>query len=233
MANIVITDKTNGVEIVFNDMSTHHKCRVKNYPKNVAMVSSDRNNKFVRIEYGNNSIDLEYIKIDTPTSTDIDDLIIQLRAFFFKLKARSIMFMNNDWLASGTATPALIYDPEEGRIVNRFTSGDAPKSGIWRIRFALPEDFDSFPVNAVQLDTRRSADVTGMSLLLEGDGGTHDPDINGADVEPTANGVFQTKKLTPTGDYKAGDVITFSQENNLQASRTVLLDRFKVVYNSK
>jgi len=233
MANIVITDKTNSVEVAFNDLSDLFKSHVKNYPKNMVVVGSDRNNKFVRIVYADETIELEYIKIDTPTSSDIDDLITQLRAFFFKLKVRSIMFMNNDWLAAGTATPSLVYDPSDGRIVNKFTSGGASKLGIWRMRFALPEDFDSFPVNAIRLDTRRSADVTGMSLLLEGDGGTHDPDINGADVEPTANGVFQTKKLTPTGDYKAGDVITFSQENNLQASRTVLLDRFKVIYNSK
>jgi len=143
------------------------------------------------------------------------------------------MFMNNDWIHSGTTSGAIIYQSSPGKLVNRQTSGGSAETGVWRMALTLPVNFMSFPEDAIQIDVRKSASVTAMTLLLEGNDGTHDPAIDSVDIEPVGSIDWEVMKLTPSGVYHPGDMITISQENNLQADRTVFINAFKIKYNSK
>lgn len=102
MANIVITDSGVGVDIHFNDKAGAYRMHSVELPYNSSPIIIDEANENLLIKVDGQIVPIKYTDVDTPTSTDAEDLKHQIESFFFKAAvgtaSQAHWTRNPDWL---------------------------------------------------------------------------------------------------------------------------------------
>ncbi len=137
--------------------------------------------------------------------------------------------------AANSAILAFYHDNTNHRNYGRLTSGSATQDYDWIAEIKLPTDFVSFSANALSVDIRsndKTGNVNTISLYIAA--GTVDAGVNGASLAPSANDTWETKTVSPSGAYTAGDWIHLHIHlGNDEASNTVDIARLFFTYNTR
>lgn len=109
-------------------------------------------------------------------------------------------------VSSGRFARECVFDISTSRNAFRMT---AKAVGVARafLRFRLDRDFGSFPVDALELVTRRNAAIDYFVATMY-KGGAADPVVSGANISPAVDSVWEAFVLSPGGAYFPSDFLT-------------------------
>lgn len=151
-------------------------------------------------------------------------------------KLSALTFMNNCWETFGASTFSVVYDAADSRMYNEDSFAAPAGNGYFRFRIRLPDDFVSFPANAIALDTwyDNSTQALNFELTME-KGGANDLTIAALDITPTLINTWETQTATPGSSYSAGDMVTFEVYMNkaVGGASNYRVDAMTIKYNAK
>lgn len=141
MANITFTDSGVGVDLHFNLKAVDYGMNSIELPYNATAIRVDESKQNILIQILGEIISIDYEDVDTPTSTDAEDLKHQIESFFFKaggLALEGIQYfepnlqeqyavnaedydagwrkINGVWTAARPAAPAIIQQLDAGAV---------------------------------------------------------------------------------------------------------------------
>lgn len=95
------------------------------------------------------------------------------------------------------------------------------KTNTSYLPFICPDDFVGF--ESIDVKSRRNSNNCTLNLSM-GKGGVIDGTVNNIDVRPTALNTYETKSVTPSSSYIAGDEVLFTLSANTGPGGGNLLD---------
>ncbi len=146
----------------------------------------------------------------------------------------TIVLQEDPYRYYGTGDFYHLEDENKRQYQEHWKTSGGSATGQMKTTIILPEDFYSFPENALMFDTMKDNDPNTFTLSIYNDG-VVDPTVNGVDIKSTEDNLtWQSKTANLTGSYVAGDelFIVFTS-NILTDSSGNEVDRPKLIYNKK
>jgi len=109
-------------------------------------------------------------------------------------------------VVSGTFSIGFRYDGSEFRTPYKVLC-DADGQAVVLIRFRLPADFGSFPAASLAVLTQRNTGTQTAGMTFSQDG-VADATVDGFDVTPSTDGVWEAFTTAPTSIYTRGDWVS-------------------------
>jgi hypothetical protein len=148
----------------------------------------------------------------------------------------SLGIKTTDFASTGTGTTSLVLDTTTARLyVRHQTSSTASQTYTYYVELVLPENFLSFPANALTVNVRTSRRTAGShtATIYKSDN-TTDSTISAASIQAAAENTWETKTLTPGSTYSPGErvLIAFASQLSGLNNATQDLDNIILTYNT-